>query len=404
MFAGPDASETDPVPLPEGLQLTPFDADFHADPYAVYRTLREAAPLHRETTSFYPGDTWTVTSHVLVEPLLKDPRLSVDARRIGMPRDGRADNAVTRAAPDMMNLDDPEHARLRAALGRAFTPSSVERFGPRIAEIFDGCVADQPARFDVVAAIAKPLPTIVIAEYLGIDASRHADFKHWTDELLLQGYPMPSAEQWDRIVAADASLRAYAQELIASRRAAPRDDLVSRMIQDGSLDEEELVSMCFLLIGAGNFTTTDLIANTLLALLQHGAGAPDDAGAAVEEVLRFDSPSLSLRRFVTEDVEVGEQTIRAGSVVNLVLAAANHDPALTDDADRFRTDRGRCPHLAFGRGIHHCLGAPLARLEARVVVERFFERFPAARLVSHRRTRMMAFRGCRELIVETGPA
>ena len=383
--------------IPEGLELTPFNDAFQADPFAVYAELREAAPLYREQNSMYTGESWTASSYELVERLLKDDRLSSDPRKIGMALDPRADNTVTRRPPDMINLDNPEHRRFRGAVQRAFTPKSVERMRPRIREVFDGLVDNVGDAFDVVTAVAKPLPTIVIAEYIGVDASDHEKFKAWTDDLGLRGYPMPTPEQWETVCASDAALRDYMQNVVASRRDHPTDDLTSRLLETADLSETEIVDMCYLLIGAGNFTTTDLISNALLMLLQQGA-EPADVPAAIEECLRLDPPSVSVRRFVREDVEVEGQVIPRGSVVSLILAAANHDPAVFDSPDDFQPGRD-VSHLAFGRGIHHCLGAPLARLEAEVAITRFFERFPKARLVGHKRTRRMAFRGCANLEV-----
>ncbi len=387
------------MPLPEGLQLTPFDPTFFEDPYAVYKTLRTGDPCHQETTSFYPGDTWTVTSFELVEQLLKDQRLSANPNKIGLPRDPRANNSVTNRKPDMMTLDGTDHHRLRRAVQKAFTPTSVEQFRYRISETFAECVKDLPSRFDLVATIAKPLPTIVIAEYIGVDSSAHIAFKQWTDDLSLQGYPMPTDEQWRTIVAADSNLRSHIRQVIEHRRRNLDNDLVSRLIQDNALTNTEVVDMCCLLIGAGNFTTTDLISNAILACLQHGTKS-GDFGVVVDECLRFDSPSMVVRRFAIEDIQIEDTTIRSDSVVNLVIAAANHDPTVFDSPDQFIADRKSNSHLSFGRGVHHCLGAPLAKLEAAIVLEAFFDRFPSAQLVSFERDKRMSFRGCRSLVVE----
>ncbi len=388
--------------IPDGVQLTPFDDDFYADPYPVYRRLRTLEPVHRDEVSFYPR-SWTISDYNTVSRLLKDPRLSVDPRRIGLRRDPRADNPVTLRKPDMMNLDGAEHQRLRSLVHKAFTPSSVDQFAPVISSIAQTCIsALQVPEFDVVSGYSKPLPTMVIASYIGVDPADHAQFKHWTDELLMQGYPAPTGDQWDRIVAADAALRTYVADVIRQRKATPQNDLVTRLTRAhtevGRLTDDEVIDMCFLLIGAGNFTTTDLISNCIHLGIREGVGA-DRAEELVEECLRLDPPVLAVRRFVTEDLEVNGRTITRGSAVNLLVASANHDAAEFNNADNFEPARGGSRHLSFGRGIHHCLGAPLARLESVIAVRAFFSRFPEARVLSARRNKRMDFRGFSELLV-----
>jgi len=203
---------SDDVDIPTGLQLTPFDPEFARDPYAVYARLRELAPVH------FDGTSYTVSGYAEVAALLKDKRLTVEADRVGLARDPRADNLVTRRAPDMMNVDGAEHTRLRSLVNRAFTPGTVSAFRPRIEAIAKELVAGLPTEFDVIERYAKPLPTIVIAEYIGVDAARHEDFKRWTDTLLMQGYPLPTEEQWEQIVEADRLMRDYMVEVIADAK------------------------------------------------------------------------------------------------------------------------------------------------------------------------------------------
>ncbi len=358
--------------VPEGIQLTPFDPEFERDPYAVYARLREAEPVH------YDGTSYTVSGYAEVAVLLKDRRLSVDPRKVGLTRDPRADNPVTRRAPDMMNLDDPDHARLRGLVNRAFTPSSVASFRPRIEAIAESLVKELPREFDAIACYASPLPTIVIAEYVGVDADRHHDFKRWTDTLLLQGYPMPTEAQWREVVAADEAMRGCMREIVRDRRKSRQDDLVSRLVE-ADATEEEVVDMCNLLVGAGNFTTTDLIGN---ALLRFSEADRTSIPEFVDDTLRLDPPSQSVRRWALEDIEIGGTTIEAGSPVLLLIGAANHDP-----------DAG--PHLSFGRGVHHCLGASLARLEAEIALSAL----PPFEVRSFKRRKSLLFRGCSEVQV-----
>jgi cytochrome P450 len=358
--------------IPEGIQLTAFDPEFARDPYAVYARLREAAPVH------WDGTAYTISGYAEVEALLKDPRLSVEPGKLGMQRDPRADNPVTRRAPDMMNLDAPEHTRLRKLVNRAFTPSSVKAFRAKIEAIAKQLTADLPAEFDAVERLAKPLPTIAIAEYIGIDPSRHVEFKQWTETLLMQGYPLPSPGQWDAIVDADAAMRDCISQAISERRQTLADDLVSRLIESEATTDE-VIDMCCLLVGAGNFTTTDLISNALLRFTEQDRSR---IGDFVDDTLRLDTPALSLRRWALEDIAIGDKVLKKGRPVLILLAAANHDP------------QGG-PHLSFGRGIHHCLGAALARAETEVALECM----PPFEVTSFKHRKSLMFRGCTKLQV-----
>jgi len=386
---------------PDGLQLTPFDEEFFKDPYTVYRLLRRHDPVHQDENSFYE-QSWTVSDYKSVKALLIDGRLSVDPRSIGLRRDPRVDNPVTLRQPDMMNLEGTEHKRLRSLVHKAFTPSSISRFESRIEEIVLDCLNKITGNsFDIVSSFAKPIPTIVIAEYIGVDAADHLIFKQWTDSLLLQGYPIPTEAQWAEIVAADKAFRDYIRCVITDRRKKRRDDLVSRLIEaedENLLRDSEIVDMCYLLIGAGNFTTTDLISNSIYAKLNTDSEC--DFHLAIEETLRFDPPAMVVRRYVTQEVVIHGKTILRGSVVNLLTAAANHDPDQFHEPDSFLPDRDTSGHLAFGRGVHHCLGAPLARLEAKIALQKFAERFPNARIESSKRSKRMDFRGFQSLVVK----
>ncbi|NKB98118.1 MAG: cytochrome P450 [Pseudomonadales bacterium] len=387
--------------IPDGVQLTAFDDDFYRDPYAIYEKLRRLDPIHKDAQSFF-GESWTISQYSLVHSLLRDDRLSVDPRSIGLRRDPRADNAVTLREPDMMNLDGDDHQRLRKLVQKAFTPKLVHQSSDRIERVIDERMAlVTESVFDVVSQLSKPIPTIVIADFIGVDSSDHEQFKAWTDTLLMQGYPMPSAEQWQAIVAADGELRTYMVEVIERRRQTPAEDLVSRLTvaqsEEGQLNDREIIDMVCLLIGAGNFTTTDLISNVIYhSLLQEqGSATPE---AIVAECLRFDSPVLAVRRFVKEDIALRDVVLQKGSVVNLLLGAANHDPDVFPAGDEFQisaSDRS----ITFGRGVHHCLGAALAKMEATLTLTKFRERFPNAKLIDSERSRRMDFRGFRSLSV-----
>jgi hypothetical protein len=369
----------------------PFLPAFRADPYPTYRELRSQAPVYRHPIF----RSWVLTRYADVEAVLRDPGFSVD--RMQLPlfrllRRARRESEFVRAIErDLLMLDPPEHTRLRGLVSRAFTPRAVERLRPRIEEIVSGLLERAAGRgeLELVRDLAYPLPVTVIAELLGVPAADHERFKRWSDELTALLDPLQARGGLRPARAAFEELSAYFRAVFAERRRAPRDDLVSALVgvDDGGdrLSEIELLSLCMLLLGAGHETTTSLIGNAVVALLRHPAERKrfqDDPGlaeGAVEELLRFDSPVQVTDRVAREPREIGGCRIRPGQLVGLVLGAANRDPEVFPEPDRLDLGRRENRHLAFGQGAHFCLGAQLARLEARVALARLFERFPDLR-------------------------
>ena len=359
-----------------------------------------------------------LTRHDDVDRIVNDRSLSVDPRKAadgtymslfrGEPQDGDFQ-------PSILFLDAPDHTRLRSLVTKAFTPRAVERMRPRIQEIVDellDAVAGQDS-FDLMDAFAMPLPTIVIAEMLGVDTADQADFKHWSDEGVLRFNPMITEEESARADAAGLAMQEYLTRAVAERRQAPRDDLISSMIaveeSGDQLTSEEIVTMTSLLLAAGNVTTTDLIGNGVLALLQHPAELqklrddPSLIKSAVEEVLRYDTPVVHTARVALSDAEIEGCPIKEGDSILTFLASANHDPAVYPDPDKFDISREGTRHHAFGGGIHYCLGAPLARLEAEIGIGTLVQRFPKMRIADEplEWRRLPAFRGLIRLPVLT---
>ena len=309
--------------------------------------------------------------------------------------------------PNILFLDPPDHTRLRGLVTKAFTPRAVEHMRPRIQEIVDellDAVAGQDS-FDLMDAFAMPLPTIVIAEMLGVDAADQADFKHWSDEGILRFNPMITEEESARADAAGLAMQEYLARAVAERREAPRNDLISSMIaveeSGDQLTSEEIVTMTSLLLAAGNVTTTDLLGNGVLALLQHPTELQklrDDPSLiknAVEEVLRYDSPVVHTARVTLSDAEIEGCPIKKGDSILTFLASANRDPAVYPNPNKFDISREDTRHHAFGGGIHYCLGAPLARLEAEIGIGALVQHFPTMQLADEplEWRRLSAFRG-----------
>jgi cytochrome P450 len=372
------------------IAFDPSDRAFVRDPYPRYAELREAPVLH-------PSDEglWVLTRYDDVSAVLRDTRLSSDPRHAeGARRERRAQRMPLGDTPPpvMLFLDPPDHTRLRRLANKAFTPRAVEAIRPRIVEIVDELLdrAAEQGEMDVMADLAFPLPVIVICELLGVATGDQEQFKEWSTDVARVLDPVADPAVAERAMPAVFNFIQYFSTLIEERRAAPRDDLLSALIQaeeDGTqLTTPELFAMCILLFVAGHETTTNLIGNGTLALLRHrdqldALGTdPALAAAATEELLRYDAPVQATARTATIDLEVNGLELRKGEGVVCSLAAANRDPRAFDEPDRLVLARGRANHLAFGSGIHFCLGAPLARVEGQAAFTALAQRFPGAEL------------------------
>ncbi len=399
-----------------GATFYPTGERFYADPYTMYRRLRERDPVHRSRLI----NGWILTRHADVSAVLRDPRFLADERKQAGYEKFRAraikQGIIEPDEPDtisMLRADPPDHTRLRALVSRAFTPRTVEGLRGRVeaivAEHLD-TVADQGG-MDVIAALAYPLPVIVIAEMLGIPAEDQARLKHWSDEMV-RGMGMSTPEDDRRSRQARREMRAYFEGVASARRREPREDLLSALLaaeeQGDRLSTDELYETVELLLVAGHETTTNLIGNGLLALLRDRDQLellrrdPSLIERAIEELLRYDSPVQATTRIVPEDIPFDGHVFRAGQQVALLLGAANRDPEQFADPDRLDVTREDVRHVSFGHGIHFCLGSPLARLEAPIAFRALLERFPEMRLddtITPRWKDNMILRGLQQLPV-----
>ena len=366
-----------------GVVYNPLSRRTAQDPYPVYAALRERDPVHRSGLM----NSWLFTRHADIDTILRDHRrFGNDPRKGKLSRRQRA-NLPADEEFTMLFLDPPDHKRLRALVNKAFTPKAVNALEPHIRKLL-GALLDEiedPAGFDLMQAVAQPLPVIVIAEMLGVPPEDRAQFKVWSDQRARTLEPVIDARERAASEAAAIALDAYFRPIIQERREAPQDDIVSALAQaeeEGDrLTEREMLNMLRLLLIAGNETTTNLIGNGVLALLRHPDQLqrlredPSLIPSAVDELLRFDSPVQTDFRRALEDCEVNGFPLKKRDNIVVLLGAANRDPEVFEDPDRLDVGRGDRSHLSFGRGIHHCIGAPLARLEGRIVLEVLLERF-----------------------------
>jgi len=389
----PDATSDQP-------RLNLFGAKFKADPYPSYALMREQAPAYGWANRV-GVTTWYITRYDDVAAILRDhDRFVKDFHNALTP----AEQAALPPMPPllhllsdhMLNLDEPDHTRLRALVNQAFNARMVEQLADRVQAVADELV-DQVVdggEMDLIGNFAFPLPIIVIAEMLGIPPEDRDRFRHWSRALVT-----PTANVERTLRKLEKSRRSmedfisYLRAIFAQRREEPRDDLISSLLQveeaGDRLSEEELFSMLLLLIVVGHETSVNLIGNGMLALLEH----PDQAAqvranpaltpVAVEELVRYANPvERAPMRFVARDLTLHGRRLKRGDSVSLVLAAANRDPAHFDQPDRLDITRNPNRHLGFGLGIHYCLGAPLGRLEGRVAVDTLLSRLPGLRLAT----------------------
>lgn len=371
--------------MAETLAEAPFTLTDGPRRRARYAELAATGPVHRIAL---PTGTlaWLITGYDEARQALHDPRLVKTATLLS--RDLLSPEIFAACSHHMLNRNPPDHTRLRRLVTAAFTRRRIERLAPRIQQITDELLDAMAtaAHTDLIDSFAQPLPITVICELLGVPAQRRTEFREWSAILISGALAGP-----DTFAAAATGMVSYLRELVATKRAAPADDLISALVavRDGQdlLSEDELTSMVFLILTAGHETTVHLIGNGVLALLTHTEqwallrAQPDRLPDAVEELLRFDGPvQAATFRFTVEPVDIGGVTIPAGEIVIPGLLAANRDPACTARPDALDITRAENPHLAFGHGIHHCLGAPLARLEGRIALGTLLARFPRLRL------------------------
>ena len=390
---------------------------FFADPYAVYARLREEDPVHW----CEPWGQWVVTRFADVLAVNKDPKRFSSA--------GWEKKFISQLPPALRQLphmqrhygtevlsmtDPPEHTRLRRLVVRSFTPRVLEALRPAIAklvdDLLDEAVADGATSMDAIAQFAYPLPAIVIAQLLGAPEEGRDDFMRWSKTIVdFVGTGHPDEQRALDNEQTLKEFRAFLEPIIEDRRGNPQDDLISILASSDEgerLTDDEIVSTCIILLFAGHETTANLIGNGLLALLKHPEqlallrAEPERLPAAVEELLRYDSPVQRNRRLAMEDMTFGGKQIRKGDSVLVFMGSANRDADMFADPDALDVTRSPNPQMAFGHGIHFCAGAALTRLEAPIALRALLDRFPEVRLAGdfgERWHRNITFRGLESL-------
>ncbi len=367
--------------------FNPWDPDFRANPYPHYKPLYSSAP--RKVETFFP--IALIARYADVVGVLRDHQRfsSVQLERLEFedPNDPFAKGRLR----TMLFSDPPDHTRLRRLVSRDFTPKRIRELEPRIREITSALLDKVEAKgeFDVMADLANALPVMVIGEMLGVPPEKYETFKQWSDLIIASDNNLPGAPQPPELVNARQSLLDYFAEETEKRRRDPGTDLVSALVAHHdaeALGADELFGFLILLLLAGNETTTNLIGNGLHALgrnpgqLELLRNEPALMPRAIEEMLRYDGPVQSTVRRPVERIDIGGTTVDPDTVAFILLAAANRDPAQFADPDRFDITREPNDHVAFGEGIHFCIGAPLARMEGAIAIGAALERFPRLRL------------------------
>ncbi|MEV5883566.1 cytochrome P450 [Streptomyces sp. NPDC052020] len=370
----------------------PWDPAFVADPYPAYAELRARGRAHR----YEPTGQWLVPHHADVSALLRDRRLG----RTYLHRFTHEEFGRTPPPPEhepfhtlndhgMLDLEPPDHTRIRRLVSKAFTPRTVERLVPYVRGLADELVSGlaEAGGGDLLTDVAEPLPVAVIAELLGIPGADRAALRPWSADICGMYELNPSEEAARRAVRASVEFSDYLRELIAARREKPGEDLISALIaahdEDDRLTEQEMVSTCALLLNAGHEATVNATVNGWWTLFRNPAQLAalraDHAlvPSAVEELLRYDTPLQLFERWVLEDIEIDGTVIPRGAELALLFGSANHDPAVFTDPGRLDVTRRDNPHVSFSAGLHYCVGAPLARIELAATMTALLERAPA---------------------------
>lgn len=370
-----------------------FSTEFKANPYPTYAYLREHAPVYRATLPDGLG-VWLVSRYADVVSVLKDSRFVKDIRNAMTSEElkqlPQLPEVVRDLKQNMLDLDNPDHARLRALVHKGFTPRRIEQLRGRVQQIANELLdkAEAKGTMDLIAEYAFPLPITVIMELLGLPAEDQAQFRAWSEQSITGN---AVTELTESQLAATGAIVDYLKELVEVRRKHPEDDLITALVQaeeaGDRLNVSEMLAMMVLLLIAGHETTSNLIGNGMLALfqapdqLERLRREPDLMASAIEELLRFSGPlETATERFASEDIELAGAIIPRGEMVLTVLAAANRDPQMFANPDMLDIARKDNPHVAFGQGIHFCLGAPLARLEGQIGLATLLQRFPRLEL------------------------
>ena len=390
---------------------------FRADPYPTYARWRAEAPVCRAKLPD-KQTVWLVSRYDDAVTVLKDPRFGNDREKVLTPAQAArlpwTPSVVKRLSRMMLNLDAPDHTRLRALVHKAFTPGLVVNMLDRIQTLTDELldVVGGTGRMDLIRDYALPLPATIIAEMLGVPVRDRHKFHRWSNALV-----SASGSSWGMLMMVPPmwEFLRYIRKMIKLRQAEPRDDLISALVHareaGDRLSEDELLAMIFLLLVAGHETTLNLIGNGVLALLEHPAELdrlrenPDLIKPAVEELLRYDSAvQMTSERYAREEVTIAGVTIAQGDTVHAMLGSANRDERHFECPDELDITREPNRHLAFGQGVHYCVGAPLARLEGQIAINTLLRRFPDLRLAvppqALRRRRSLGLRGLVSLPVE----
>ena len=384
------------------ISLDPRDPAFFNDPYPAYRAIRDATPMF----FWKQYGFWCFARHAQVSALLRDRRFGrqilhlTSRQKLGWsepPAHLQPFLAVERHS--LLELEPPEHTRLRSLINRAFVSRQVERLAPRIDGLANGLIDRFEGRgeADLLEHFATPIPVIVIAELLGVPGEMWPSLLDWSHRMVAMYQFGVTREVEDSAVAATQEFVAFLRGYVEARRGARTDDLISQLISaesdEGRLSEDELVATCILVLNAGHEATVHGVGNGVKAMLEaeidpgHAFATPAATAAMVEELLRFDAPLHLFTRYALEDVEFDGVAFKQGDRIGLLLGAANRDPERFPDPDLIDASRSPNPHVAFGGGIHFCIGAPLARLEMEVALPILFRRLPRLRLAERPRYR-----------------